>query len=152
LLELKFGFIGAMAAKLCGKKYGVASQNETIEVCRKGALDAAVVSVDSGKNGCNLQGMNIMVSFGDISQASEEEQAKGNILYNDRFNLTSEGDALEWVRRKGRSFMYCGWRGRPMIRRHTTPTSLKEAEVLTQMAPERSNERVREEDEYIWIE
>lgn len=48
-----------------------------MELCREGALDAAVVSVKSGKNGCNLQGMNVMVSLGYIGQASEEEQAKG---------------------------------------------------------------------------
>jgi hypothetical protein len=76
-LGLNFGFIGAKVARLCGKKYDSVSQNKTMELCREGALDAAVVSVKSGKNGCNLQGMNVMVSLGYIGQASEEEQAKG---------------------------------------------------------------------------
>lgn len=76
-MGLKYGFIGAKEAKLCGRKYDNASQSKTMELCQQGALDAAVVSVKSGKNGCNLQGMNIMVTLGYISQATEEEQAKG---------------------------------------------------------------------------
>jgi hypothetical protein len=76
-MGLRFGFIGAKAARLCGRKYDEASQNQTIQLCRQGLLDVAVVSVKSGKNGCNLQGMNWMVSLGYISQATEEEQAKG---------------------------------------------------------------------------
>jgi hypothetical protein len=79
---LKFGFIGAKAARLCGRKYDEASQNETIQCCRQGSLDAAVVSVKSGKNGYNLQGMSWMVSLGYIGQATEEEQAKGAKNFN----------------------------------------------------------------------
>ena len=79
-MDLKFGFIGAKAARLCGKKYDDESQARTIQLCRQGALDAAVVSVKSGKNGCNLQGMNWMVSLGYIAQATEEEQAKGTVI------------------------------------------------------------------------
>ena len=68
-MGLKLGFIGAKAARLCGKKYDDESQNRTIQLCRQGALDVAVVSVKSGKNGCNLQGMSWMVSLGYIAQA-----------------------------------------------------------------------------------
>jgi len=84
---LKFGFVGAKAARLCGRKYDNKAQNETIQLCREGALDAAVVSVKSGKNGCNLQGMSWMVSLGYIAQATEEEQAKGTFMTLS-FNLT----------------------------------------------------------------
>jgi hypothetical protein len=87
LLGLKAGFIGAKAARLCGTKYTDAKQKETIQLCRQGLLDAAVVSMKSGKNGCNLQGMSWMVSLGYIAQATEEEQAKGPIPRN-YFNLT----------------------------------------------------------------
>ena len=79
-MGLKFGFVGAKAARLCGRKYDNEAQNETIQLCREGALDAAVVSVKSGKNGCNLQGMSWMVSLGYIAQATEEEQAKGTFM------------------------------------------------------------------------
>jgi hypothetical protein len=77
VLRLKFGFIGAKAARLCGVKYDEEKQAETQQMCRQGLLDAAVVSVKSGKNGCNLQGMSWMVSLGYIAQSTEEEQAKG---------------------------------------------------------------------------
>jgi hypothetical protein len=79
MLDLKFGFIGAKAARLCGTKYDNEKQKTAIQMCRQGLLDAAVVSVKSGKNGCNLQGMSWMVSLGYIGQATEEEQAKGPI-------------------------------------------------------------------------
>jgi hypothetical protein len=94
LLRLKFGFIGAKAAKLCGTKYDGEKQTETIQLCRQGLLDAAVVSVKSGKNGCNLQGMNWMVSLGYIGQATEEEQAKGPIPHH-CFHLTCQDVAAE---------------------------------------------------------
>jgi hypothetical protein len=84
---LDFGFIGAKAAVLCGIKYDEDRQQETIRKCRQGLLHAAVVSVKSGKNGCNLQGMTWMVSHGYIGQATEEEQAKGPIAHN-YFHLT----------------------------------------------------------------
>lgn len=74
---MNFGFIGAKAARLCGRKYDEASQNETIQRCCEGSLDVTVVSVKSRKNSCNLQGMSWIMSLGYISQATEEEQAKG---------------------------------------------------------------------------
>jgi len=82
LLSLNHSFIGTKAAKLCGRKYDESHQGNAIMQCRQGALDAAVASVKSGKNGCNLHGMNWMVSLGYISQAPEEEQAKGTSLTN----------------------------------------------------------------------
>jgi len=66
---------------LCSRKYDEALQNKTIQGCRQGSLDAAVVSVKSGKNGCNLQSMNWMVSLGYIGQATKE-QAKGMKNFN----------------------------------------------------------------------
>ena len=62
---------------MLGRKYDVNSQADTIRQCEAGTLDAAVVSVKSGKNGCNLQGMNWMVCLGYIGRATEEVQAKG---------------------------------------------------------------------------
>ena len=79
---MKFGFIGAKAARLCGRKYDEDSQNEAIQRCRQGSLDVAVVSVKSGKNGCNLKGMSWIVSLGYIGQATVEEQAKGTNDFN----------------------------------------------------------------------
>jgi hypothetical protein len=75
-MELKFGFIGAKVARLCGRKYDEASQSQIIQLCREGILDIAIVSIKSGKNECNLQGMNWMISLGYISQPTEEKQAK----------------------------------------------------------------------------
>jgi hypothetical protein len=107
LLGLSFGFIGAKAAKLCGKKYDEESQKKTIQLCRQGALDAAVVSVKSGKNGCNLQGMNWMVSLGYIGQATEEEQAKGTQRHVS-IHLTCKGDVAGSGSLSQLSFMFCG--------------------------------------------
>ena len=78
---MNVGFIGAKAARMLGKKYDEEHQEDTIQKCGKGNLDAAVVSVKSGKNGCNLQGMTWMICLGWIGQASEEEQAKGEALF-----------------------------------------------------------------------
>ena len=61
---------------LAGKKYPSWKQASTIRKCRKGKLDAAVVSVKSGKNGCNLQGMselqmNVTTNFGGFVSENE---------------------------------------------------------------------------------
>jgi hypothetical protein len=53
-------------------------QKATIDKCRAGALDVAICSLLSAKNGCNLQGMNCMVSLGWIGRYMDEVQAKGN--------------------------------------------------------------------------
>jgi hypothetical protein len=121
-MGLKFGFIGAKAARLCGKKYDKEHQSETIQLCRQGVLDAAVVSVKSGKNGCNLQGMSWMVSLGYISQATEEEQAKGIVIVL-FLNLTGQGDAVELVSSSPPDFMCFGLRVRHMIRSLGMPTN-----------------------------
>jgi hypothetical protein len=122
LLELSFGFIGAKAAKLCGKKYDEESQNQTIQLCRQGAVDAAVVSVKSGKNGCNLQGMNWMVSLGYIGQLTEEEQAKGTRLYS-AFHLTCKGGVAEWGSFGRQGFTFYGSRVSIMTKFFVIPTS-----------------------------
>ena len=80
-MGLKFEFIDAKVARLCGMKYDDESQARTIQLCHQGAFDAAVVSVKFEKNRCNLQGMNWMVSLRYIAQATEEEQAKGTSLF-----------------------------------------------------------------------
>lgn len=119
-MGLKFGFIGAKAARLCGKKYDAESQNQTIQLCRQGALDVAVVSVKSGKNGCNLQGMSWMISLGYIAQATEEEQAKGIIMIFS-FHLTSQGGVVESANSSPLGSMCFGSKARRMIRSLTMP-------------------------------
>lgn len=77
LLGLSFGFIGAQDTRMLRLKFSDASQKATIDKCRAGTLDVAVCSVQSAKNGCNLQGMSAMVSLGWIGRYMEEIQAKG---------------------------------------------------------------------------
>ena len=62
---------------MLGRRFVENAQNDCIKQCRAGTLDTAVVSVKSGKNGRNLQGMNWMATAGYISQYTEEEQAQG---------------------------------------------------------------------------
>jgi hypothetical protein len=71
------GYIGAKDESFHGVKFDAACQKHTIRLCRAGKLDTMVVSVKSGKNGCNLQGMTRMVSLGWIPAYTEELQAKG---------------------------------------------------------------------------
>jgi len=50
LLNLRFGFVGAQNAVMLGKKYMTEEQYQTIRKCgTPGLLDAAVVSMSSGK-------------------------------------------------------------------------------------------------------
>ena len=94
-MGLKFGFISVKAARLCGKKYDEVTQSQAIQLCHEGTLDVAVVSVKSGKNGFNLQGMSWMISLGYIGQATDEEQAKGTFNHMLQSNIDQE-DAAEW--------------------------------------------------------
>ena len=114
-MGLRFEFIGAKAARLCGKKYDEATQSRAIQLCREGALDAAVVSVKSGKNGYNLQGMSWMVSLGYIAQATEEEQAKGTFNLMLQSNIDQE-DAAGSGSSSRQGFMFFGSKERGMIR------------------------------------
>jgi len=115
-MGLKFGFIGAKAARLCGRKYDEASQSQTIQLCHEGALDVAIVSVKSGKNGCNLQGMNWMVSLGYISQATEEEQAKGILNLIILESDSGQGDVAGWGNSSRLGFMFSGSKRKRMIK------------------------------------
>ena len=114
-MGLKFGFIGAKAAHLCGKKYDEATQSQAIQLCHEGTLDIVVVFVKSGKNGCNLQGMSWMVSLGYIGQATDEEQAKGTFNYMLQSNIDQE-DAAGWGSSNRQGFMFFGSKERRMIR------------------------------------
>lgn len=80
---------------MLGRKYDLEMQEDTIKQCSTGTLDAAVVSVKSGKNGCNLQGMNWMVSLGYIGRATEEAQAKGIVF---KITLIGQEDVAELAR------------------------------------------------------
>ena len=80
-LGLKHGFIGAKTAFILGKRYTPQEQDRTIQLCQQGELEAVVVMLKSGKNGCNLQGMNWMISLGYIPACTEEVQAKGILSY-----------------------------------------------------------------------
>jgi hypothetical protein len=74
---LNVGFIGAQNERILGITHTRDTHKATIKQCFKGALDAAVVMLKSGKAGCNLQGMNWMVSLLPISIDVDEQQAKG---------------------------------------------------------------------------
>ena len=74
---MKHGFIGAQDAIMLGVKHTTETQANAIKRAGRGALEAVVVMVKSGKNGYNLQGMNWMVSLGYIGAYTEELQAKG---------------------------------------------------------------------------
>jgi hypothetical protein len=78
LLQLKTGFIGAINDKIDGRIVNETEQARTIRQCEYGQLDACIVSIGAGKNGCNLQGMTWMVAMQPISRAGEEEQIMGN--------------------------------------------------------------------------
>jgi len=62
---------------MLGQRFTLAMQKATIDKCRAGTLDVAVCSIPSAKNGCNLQGMNCMVSLGWIGRYMDEVQCKG---------------------------------------------------------------------------
>jgi len=80
-----------------GQKFSDEMQAGTIERCRAGTLDAAVCSVQSAKNGCNLQGMNWMVSLGWIGRYMDEVQCKGN--YGPHNSIDLEVECAELVRK-----------------------------------------------------
>jgi hypothetical protein len=80
LLKLKVGFIGAQGQMLLGTRYTPEMQEKTVRQCGTDAernLDVVVVSVQSGKNGVNLQSMSYMISLGWISIHEAEVQALG---------------------------------------------------------------------------
>ena len=67
---------------MLGTKWTQTMQKTTIEKCRAGALDVAVCSVLSAKNGTNLQGMSAMISMGWISRYMDEVQCKGTARFH----------------------------------------------------------------------
>ena len=73
--------VAAQDVKILGEKWSTDRQAETIQLCGSRKLDAAVVTVQSGSNGCNLQGMTWMVALGPIACAADEEQVKGILDY-----------------------------------------------------------------------
>jgi len=81
LMNMTMGYVGAQAQVFHGIQWSSWRQARTIRLCRAGLLDAVVVSVKSGKNGCNLQGMKRMVSLRWIPASTEEEQCKGMVIY-----------------------------------------------------------------------
>ena len=99
------GFIGARATTILGQKFSDEMQAATIEQCRVGALDAAVCSVQSAKNGCNLQGMNWMVSLGWIGRYMDEVQCKGTTYcatYRADDSTDSQVECAELARKRRR--------------------------------------------------
>jgi hypothetical protein len=101
LLGLNAGFIGAKAANMLGRRYDNKSQENAIKKYRQGSLNAAVVSVKSGKSGVNLQGMNWMVSLGYIGRATEEDQAKGITPHKEKSNTQDAVVDLDRRNRQG---------------------------------------------------
>ena len=116
------GFIGARATTILGQKFSDEMQAATIEQCRVGALDAAVCSVQSAKNGCNLQGMNWIVSLGWIGRYMDEVQCKGT-TYRADDSTDSQVECAELARKRRRGSEYFGLRVMRMTRPLNWPTS-----------------------------
>jgi len=73
--------VATQDVKILGEKWSTDRQAETIQLCGSRKLDAAVVTVQSGSNGCNLQGITWMVALGPIACTADEEQVKGILDY-----------------------------------------------------------------------
>ena len=116
------GFIGARATTILGQKFSDEMQAATIEQYRAGALDAAVCSVQSAKNGCNLQGMNWIVSLGWIGRYMDEVQCKGT-TYRADDSTDSQVECAELARKKRRGSESFGLRVMRMMRPLNWPTS-----------------------------
>jgi hypothetical protein len=126
---------------MLGRRFDEKAQNDYIRQCRAGTLDVAVVSVKSGKNGCNLQGMNWMVSLGYIGQYSEEEQAKGIASLQ---TMLTPGRCCRVGQQKPTRFYVLWVAGQPQDEAPHDANKLRmtEAEALTRMEPKRLLKKV----------
>jgi len=77
LLRLKYGVVAQKNCRLFGEKLTEEYRNTVIGQAGRGELDAVVVSLGVGKNGCNLQGCNWMVALNPMAMYSDEVQAMG---------------------------------------------------------------------------
>ena len=77
LLGLRYGVVAQKNCKLFGTKLTEKYQSDVISKAGNGELDAVVVSLGVGKNGCNLQGCNWMVTLNPMAMYSDEVQAIG---------------------------------------------------------------------------
>ena len=73
-----------------GQKFFDKIEARMIEQCCARILDTAVCSVQLAKNGCNLQGMNWMVSLDYIGRYIDKVQCKGNYGPHDGIDLQVE--------------------------------------------------------------
>ena len=84
LLGFSYGVIAQKDSKLFGNKLTADMRNETISKAGKGELDVVIATLGVGKNGCNLQGCNWMITLNPMTLDSDEIQAQGTsirILY-----------------------------------------------------------------------
>ena len=72
LLGLCYGVVAQKNCKLFGTKLTEKYRNDVIHKAGNGELDAVVVSLGVGKNGCNLQGCNWMVTLNLMAMYSDE--------------------------------------------------------------------------------
>lgn len=77
LLGLRYGVVAQKNCKLFGTKLTEEYRSQVISRAGKGELDAVVVSLGVGKNGCNLQGCNWVVALNPMAMYSDEVQAMG---------------------------------------------------------------------------
>ena len=117
------GCIDARATTILGQKFSDEMQAVTIEQCRVGALDTTVCSILLAKNGCNLQGMNWMVSLGWIGRYMDEVQCKGTATYRADDSTDSQVECAELARKRRRSSESFGLRVIRMTRPLNWPTS-----------------------------
>ena len=65
--------------RLFGATITEAARNDVIFKAGKGKLDVVVATLGVGKNGCNLQGCNWMITLNPIGLHSDEIQAQGTL-------------------------------------------------------------------------
>lgn len=78
LLGLSYGVIARKNCKLFGETLTEAARSEVIGKAGKGELDVVIATLGVGKNGCNLQGCNWMITLNPMTLDSDEIQAQGS--------------------------------------------------------------------------
>jgi hypothetical protein len=77
LLDLSYGILAQKNCRLFGNLLTEEYRSKVIDQAGRGELDAVIVSLGVGKNGCNLQGCNWMVTLNPMTTPSDETQAMG---------------------------------------------------------------------------
>lgn len=111
LLGLKYGVVAQKNCKLFDEKLTEDYRNKVIGKAGRGELDAVVVSLGVGKNGCNLQGGNWMVTLNPMAMYSDEVQAMG-ITHAPIFLTHTRPLLSSWADERNTILCVVGQRGR----------------------------------------